>query len=366
MPIVHTVSSDHSVNRFNFRFFILIFLAVTLVFSSGLMLLSSSASATKGSYLGGNGKIAFEAIPVGEQYSEIYTMNPDGSGIIRLTSNGVGNSNPCWFPDGSKIAFSQYNPTAKTSAIWVMNADGSNQKQLTTPTEDNYDGDPAWSPDGNKIAFIRQYVGGARFVYYLYVMGADGSNPTRLLPNEDEVYHPSWSPDGTKLVVGVDPDLAIVNPNSGTVTAKTSFGGLEFSAEDPCWSPDGSRITFTRVDYSTGHKEVCVIKGDLTGTPTLLVENGGEPNWSPDGGKIVFSRVPYSIWIMNPNGSGASDLTPTMPGAEDPDYQRQPREPVGGVLVPTNKLEILTPYLTLAGLVTVISTVVVLKRRSPS
>ncbi len=37
--------------------------------------------------------------------------------------------------------------------------------------------------------------------------------------------------------------------------------------------------------------------------------------------------------------------------------------PVGGVTLPTNKLEILTPYLTLAGLVAALSAVVVVKRR---
>jgi hypothetical protein len=36
---------------------------------------------------------------------------------------------------------------------------------------------------------------------------------------------------------------------------------------------------------------------------------------------------------------------------------------VGGVVVPTNKLEILTPYLALAGLLAVVSAVVVVKRR---
>ena len=39
-------------------------------------------------------------------------------------------------------------------------------------------------------------------------------------------------------------------------------------------------------------------------------------------------------------------------------------EPVGGLVMPTNKLEILTPYLALAGLVAVVSAVAVVKRRS--
>lgn len=333
----------------------LAFLLVVMILSVSPTILPS-ASATKGSYSGGNGKIVFQAVPVGEQDSEIYVMNPDGSDITPLTNNNVGDYDPCWSPDGSKIVYSS------DGAIWVMNADGSNQKPLTTPPEDNYDSDPAWSPDGNKIAFIRNNDFNHAF---LYMMEADGSSPTRLLPDEDYVYHPSWSPDGTKLLVGIYPDLALVNPNSGSVTAKTSFGGLKFSADDPCWSPDGSRITFTREYPSTGDREVCVINGDLTGTPTLLVENGGEPNWSPDGTKIVFARMPRSIWIMNPDGSGVSDLTPTMPGAEDPDYERLPRRPVGGHLVPVNKLDVLAPYLALVGLVGAVTATVAILRRKP-
>jgi hypothetical protein len=37
--------------------------------------------------------------------------------------------------------------------------------------------------------------------------------------------------------------------------------------------------------------------------------------------------------------------------------------PVGGVVVPTNKLELLTPYLALAGLIVAVSAVIVAKKR---
>jgi hypothetical protein len=36
---------------------------------------------------------------------------------------------------------------------------------------------------------------------------------------------------------------------------------------------------------------------------------------------------------------------------------------VGGLVMPTNKLEILTPYLALAGLIAAVSAVVAVKRR---
>jgi len=334
---------------------------VAIIFLNLGLIMLPSALATKGSYSGGNGKILFEARLVGEVDTEIFVMNPDGSDITRLTSNSVGDSDPCWSPDGSKILYSRGD--ASSSGIWVMNTDGSNQNPLTTPTENNYDREPAWSSDGKKIAFIRQFTGGAAFVYYLYVMAADGTNPTRLLPAEYDVHHPSWSPDGTKLLVGIDPDLALVNPKSDSIITQTSFGGLGFSAYDPCWSPDGLQIIFTRKYHSTGDTEVCVINGGLTGTPTVLVYNGAEPNWSPDGTNIIFSRMPNSIWIINSDGLDENELTPLLPGAEDPDYQTLPRETVGGVVTPVDKFEMLTPYIALAGLLIAVSTFYIIKKR---
>ncbi len=48
----------------------------------------------------------------------------------------------------------------------------------------------AWSPDGTKIAFNSDRDGNSE----IYVMNADGSNPTRLTNNPDSDSNPSWSP----------------------------------------------------------------------------------------------------------------------------------------------------------------------------
>jgi hypothetical protein len=87
------------------------------------------------------------------------------------------------------------------------------------------------------------------------------------------------------------------------------------------------------------------------------------PNWSPDGTKIVFDRHEDSIWIMNADGTNEFDLTPNLPNAEEPDYQIITPAPVGGVASPVNKLELIAPYLALAGLVAAVSTVYIMRRR---
>jgi TolB protein len=61
---------------------------------------------------------------------------------------------PDWSPDGSKIAPPGF------GRIFVMNADGSNPTQLTFGPGDDFGA--AWSPDGSQIAFVRDFGIGKR------------------------------------------------------------------------------------------------------------------------------------------------------------------------------------------------------------
>ena len=71
------------------------------------------------------------------------------------------------------------------------------------------DWNPAWSPDSNYIAFASNRYGLASVSdrynnNEIYVMNADGNDPTRLTKNTYRDYDPAWSPDGTKIVFIVD------------------------------------------------------------------------------------------------------------------------------------------------------------------
>jgi len=59
---------------------------------------------------------------------EIYTVNLDGSGLKRLTSNSTNDGLPTWSPDGKSIAFVSNRSGAW--AVWVMSASGDNQRKL--------------------------------------------------------------------------------------------------------------------------------------------------------------------------------------------------------------------------------------------
>ncbi|MGC8960661.1 MAG: LamG-like jellyroll fold domain-containing protein [Chloroflexia bacterium] len=91
-------------------------------------------------------------------YANLYTMNPDGTGVIQLTDfEGWTISYAAWAPDGQRIAFSAAPSLDVTGDLYVVDSDGSNLLQVTHTSEPNEYGFPAydmfsWSPDGTRLA----------------------------------------------------------------------------------------------------------------------------------------------------------------------------------------------------------------------
>jgi Tol biopolymer transport system component len=106
--------------------------------------------------------------------SEIFVTNADGSGeSTNLTKTcSRRETTPHWSPDGSTIVFTKYGPMGLQ--IHAMNPDGTGLRRLTGGPGRNHS--PAWSPDGSRIAFISTRDGNAE----LYVMNSDGGDQTRL------------------------------------------------------------------------------------------------------------------------------------------------------------------------------------------
>jgi len=109
-------------------------------------------------------KIAFTSHPVTDSpndstHTEIYAMNPDGTGLQRLTHNDYEERAAAWSPDSTRIVFmcelGPVNPKTgvKFFELCLMNADGSGLVQLTYNAALN--AAPSWSPDGQTIVFHR-------------------------------------------------------------------------------------------------------------------------------------------------------------------------------------------------------------------
>jgi TolB protein len=112
---------------------------------------------------------------------------------VRLTDHEDQDNNPSWSPDGSAIAFETHR--APPPEIFIVNADGSGLRRLTP--EGLYTLQPAWSPDGTRIAFAAYIKSNEN----LYVINADGTGmrPLTASPRSVSPESPDWSPDGRYL-----------------------------------------------------------------------------------------------------------------------------------------------------------------------
>jgi len=268
------------------------------------------------------GKIVFVSDRDGN--AEIYSCNPDGSNISRLTNNAAMDDEPAWSPDGSHIAF--VSDRTGHREIYIMNADGSNVVRRTF--SDSYTRNPAWSPDGARIAYSSSSIGSAANIS---VVGAMSGSPSVLFEEPGRIDYPSWSPDGTKLALVSDRfaydfvyDIFTINADGTNLTALTDDIFDRFDYLSPSWSPSGTKIAvMITQNISTGmelappqyNMYIGVMNSDGSGITKII--SGGvmktKISWSPDGTNIVYTSLVGSrkdiLWVSADGSASGTIVT---------------------------------------------------------
>jgi TolB protein len=187
--------------------------------------------------------------------------------------------------------------------IYVMNADATDQRRLTE-TRNDQEGGAAWSPDCTQIAFSSSRESGGR----VRVMNADGSNKQWLTAGPGTL--PSWSPDGTRIAFtreGRGSDIYVMDASGSNQQrlTHTDVEGTDTSVFDAEWSPDGTQIAcvveFNPDGQFFGETTLHVLDiSDIlqgVGSPRLQPLPRADslfndwPAWSPEGSQIAFSAV---------------------------------------------------------------------------
>ncbi len=171
--------------------------------------------------------------------------------------------------------------------IYSMVPDGSNPVNLTTNPADDFD--PVWSPDGTRIAFVsnRETEGGGQFIY---ILSPTGRQVAQVSYQPDSAF-PDWSPIDSKIAYSSEGDVFLVDIEAGTETNLTNSPEHD---EQPKFSPDGQRIAW--LEDVDNNRQIFVM--DLDGGNVTRVTNGGNVDhvdWTVDGRLFAHWSQPDGI-----------------------------------------------------------------------
>lgn len=262
--------------------------------------------AAKGSATSAGGRIYYQADHDEPGNIDIYSMNPDGTGIVRLTTDPAPDALPSVSADGKRVAF--FRATVGAAAVHVMNRDGSGVTPVFTTDADPYTTAAtsgfALSPDGARIVFS----GWDGSDYEVYTVNVDGTGLTQVTYNNDLDQQPRFGPKGQWIVFmserDGDREVYTMKSDGSAVSRITNSVGND---ERPEWSSDGKRIGF----ISGRSGESAVYSANINGTGVSRISPVGQPayqfTWGPGGKQVAFRSV-SALWVVNADGTGATSL----------------------------------------------------------
>jgi len=192
---------------------------------------------------------------------DIFTANPDGSALKRLTDSPGYDAEATVSVDQQWIVFTSVRDG--DIELYKMRPDGTGVTRLTN--EPGYDGGAFFSRDGKMICWRRdQLEGDSALTAYkgllaqhmvkpshmnLWVMKSDGTGKRQVTFNPGASFAPYFTPDGRQIIYssnwenphGRNFDLYLVDVKGGEpvpITRDTEFDGF------PMFSPDGKWLVF--------------------------------------------------------------------------------------------------------------------------
>ena len=172
---------------------------------------------------------------------------------------------------------------------------------------------PAWSADGTRLAYECDLD--------ICAISPDGSGFAQLTTDAASNRHPTWSPDGSKIAfskaTGGVPDLWVMAADGSGAVRLTQNAGFVGS---PAWSPDGTKIAFD-CQVDAANDDICVVNADGTGFARLTNDPARDYGaaWKRDGSTLAFATTRFGadeIVLMSSAGGAASRIGSGLPGSE--------------------------------------------------
>jgi len=316
---------------------------LTLLTAFATVVIASTAMPAAAKPPGTNGQITFARFNPDLGDTQVYVVNPDGTGQRLVQAPTDTGECPKWFADGAHIALCG----SPVGLSRIINPDDGTFRDVGVQDPNLFNPCGLPSPDGTLLLCETFSADGSQNGIHV-VRSSDGGGLRQITsnPGGDDVPG-DWSPNGKRIVFqrhnanGDSEGLFVVNVNGTGLKQITpaTFG----QTSDGSWSPQGNEIVFSRHVTPDVHSSIWVVHADGTGLHEINVQPssacGGlnadpsaegcvQPGWSPDGTQIVFSKghsteVDAAIYTVNVDGTG---LTKVSSGGGDgtPDWGTHP------------------------------------------
>lgn len=278
--------------------------------------------------------------------SQIYSVNPDGSNMLRITypKDSISYYYAVWSPDLTKMAVVWNYSDYRRREFPMMSMADSSGNLLYLLSNVCYPAPPVWSPDGSEIAFSVPK-GSFAVVPQVFAVAADGGVTRQITsfqlssPVDTSAMLYAWNKRNELYAIIHFDSTYYVSPDHKGSVKWGSLAQLDFSGRlVRNIFYDGIKEPWHADIAATSEKVVCNYwrYGSITGlliipginqSPYMLGNElfyqqdgkvyGRVVKWSPSGDKIAFSmgitanrpsKTFHSIYLSDPFGTGTSLL----------------------------------------------------------
>jgi len=226
-------------------------------------------------------------------------------------------------PDGSKLVVRSHLQAEPEQPLWIVPTLGGDARRVPNVMAH----DATWMPDGHRLLVASGNE--------LIEMGADGSDPLKLLTTPGPAFWLRWSPDDKRLRFTVR-DAKRQTSELWEVAADGAnphplFPGWSQPASECCgnWTPDGQYFVFQSSHSDITHSEIWVERERpwyMADREPRQITNGPldyqAPSTAPGSDRVYFigATSQYELLRAMPKSSTFTTLDPTLSAASLAQY----------------------------------------------